>query len=329
MTIKTSELKRNNHYIWKHYLSKWCYDSKNVFFSSEHGKVSSVPFASKNSQCHFYKAKSLTLDQLDFIMDLSKQSIPELHQIHLDRLEPFIEMQELCKVLGENKPEKVEKEFEHFATNTMEDMHTRVENDFRPILDALVEGKFDVLESRDNRNLLITCIFIAQQYMRTKNLKDSMILLTNMKNINFDNKLIDDCWWFVSYLLGMNVSFDLYSTLHERNVAFLVNNTASTFITGDQPVINIHPSQNEDLFISAVGADIYYPLSPKFALVIAESATFGTGRVEVTDEQVDTLNTLMAKRSHTHFFSDQKAQIQKYKKFKGKCHNVLSTFIED
>lgn len=325
--MKELQFKHNNHYVWKHYLSKWSDDEGHVFFSSERDRASQIKYGSKNAQRHFYKARPLTLDQLNFIMDVSKQSIPELHQIHLNTLKPFIEMQELHKILAEDSSEKAKQVFEWFATNTMEEMHTKDENQFKPILDALAEGKFEVLESNVNKSQLITCMFLAQQYMRTKNLKDSMRLLSNVDHVNFDQNLIDSCWWFISYMLGMNVGFDLYTTIHNRNVAFLVNNTPSTFITGDQPVINIHPSQSEDLFISAVGADIYYPLSPKYALVVAESDTFGSGIVEVNESQVNTLNIQMAKRSGTHFFSDQKSQISRYNKYKGRSHTALSEYV--
>ena len=60
------------------------------------------------------------------------------------------------------------------------------------------------------------------------------------------------------FLISNKLTYNFYNHIYTKFI-FLINNSNISFITGDQPIINISNNENSIL---------YYPLSPKYALLI-------------------------------------------------------------
>jgi len=80
----------------------------------------------------------------------------------------------------------------------------------------------------------------------------------------------------------------------------LDNRTDTPFITGDQPIINMHatyePGAPEKL-------EFFYPISPQKAMLLLESSDHSQS---VTAENVLRYNNLIARISHEQVFSNSR-----------------------
>ncbi|ELV8684370.1 DUF4238 domain-containing protein, partial [Vibrio fluvialis] len=110
----------------------------------------------------------------------------------------------------------------------------------------------------------------------------------------------------------------LYQSNHFDNYCMLTNHTEEPFITSDQPVINVHESLTDEIKqVSINECDLYYPLSPKYALIISSSNKYPNGTLKVNLTMVQKLNTKLAKKAHIHIFSSQESVVKRYAKFVG------------
>ncbi|MCL1077377.1 DUF4238 domain-containing protein [Parashewanella spongiae] len=132
-------------------------------------------------------------------------------------------------------------------------------------------------------------------------------------------KTLEESWWFISYTIGLNFAVTLELTQNLHNISLLINKTDIPFITSDQPVINVfdyresgsfEPPKEEEL-------DLYYPISPNTAFMMARSKRFSNGFVHVTEEIVNEMNIKIARMAQTHIFSNSEESIKQYKKYTG------------
>ena len=88
------------------------------------------------------------------------------------------------------------------------------------------------------------------------------------------------------------------------------------YITGDQPVVNTH-SINSGLLDEPTEFEIYYPISPKKAVMITMNDNrFASDTVFVTIEDVKLYNSYIIDRSHEQIFSNSESLLEEltYKK---------------
>ena len=111
----------------------------------------------------------------------------------------------------------------------------------------------------------------------------------------------------------------------------LINHTEEPFITSDQPVVNVHESITDEIKqISVNECDLYYPLSPKYALIISSSNKYPKGALKANLATVQKLNTKLAKNAHIHIFSSQEYVVKNYTKFVGfKDHQIQTQELPD
>jgi Protein of unknown function (DUF4238) len=88
-------------------------------------------------------------------------------------------------------------------------------------------------------------------------------------------------------------------------IAFLKNVTTAPFITGDQPVVNmLDPKATNDL-------ELYYPLSPSLAMVLAKDAgKFPDRERNVTTFEVERYNYEIYDRSEDQLYSNDLAYLR-------------------
>jgi hypothetical protein len=69
----------------------------------------------------------------------------------------------------------------------------------------------------------------------------------------------------------MLVADSLYRARNKYNIVLLDNETAIPFVTGDQPIINVHATFGSG--VPPEKLELFYPLSPKRAMAMFESTT--------------------------------------------------------
>jgi hypothetical protein len=110
----------------------------------------------------------------------------------------------------------------------------------------------------------------------------------------------------MSHMFSVNIGASLFLERKKRKLVLIENNTDLTFITGDQPVINLHGNRPHP----PTTLSLYYPLAPRHALILGEvdedpvPSTDGLARAQVL-----ALNTKIVEASHSQVFGHSEASI--------------------
>ncbi|WP_217581557.1 DUF4238 domain-containing protein [Lysinibacillus sp. GbtcB16] len=132
-------------------------------------------------------------------------------------------------------------------------------------------------------------IFLCTQYYRTKKMKNSVI--RNTKDIA--NKMdadIERMWNVISHILATNLSHSLI--MKKDSKWTLLTNSKSTFITSDQPIVNIKGKYSND--VETEELELYYPISPSKALLISDINNSPKPDIfEINEEEIKKYNSII------------------------------------
>lgn len=319
---KLLEAKKRHHHVWAYYIRGWSIDGRHVFVPV--GKDRIIRPENINQICatqHFYRTSPLTSTQISLIKSISSQSKSSiLRKEHEFLLNDFIELQNRMKLLRiSGLPEsQVHSLEEAIWCNALEDMHGSLERNARSAFNKLRDRMNEKLTQEE---LFLFIEYIAHQFTRTKAFRDKS-LKSNSKTNTIPSIVTDtasQCWWFLSYLFGVNLSFDLQTRRRDCILTLLVNDSETPFITSDQPVINIHPAllgENKQQ-LAEHELDLYYPLSPTVAYVIGQSGQFPAGVTEVNQTNVHELNIRISKTANDIIISNCAESLRPYRKYIG------------
>ena len=326
MSGKQHQAKRNHHHVWAYYMKNWSVNNRDIYFTTKSKKIvfDSVRNVAVNQD--FYRVGNLTEDHLKLIKGLSSVADKKLQRLHMSYLSDFI-LFNLMEQYVEAKnitDDDVIQELKAFRSNGIENLHTAHENEVKHILDKLVEGDLSVLE--DKHRMLNFLTFYAHQMTRTKTMKDN-ILLYKAKDEGIEGdyaRLLKESWWFISYMIGMNVGRSLFSERKYDKHCLLINNTDTPFITSDQPVINAYRKINDVVKPPEEHeCDHYFALSPSVAYMINKSDRFPSGKISVTEDIVEEMNIRIAKSANVNIISNSEDSLKPYRKYVGSWHQKL------
>ena len=322
MVEKNLQPKSKHHHVWANYLSRWSENGRDVYYTTDRGKIAFDSVKGIAMEKGFYKIEYLTDSHVNIIKRFSDKSPGRLREINMNCLNGFLHRQKLEDIYIKNgkKVEEVEEALHATRCNMLEDLHSAHENEVKPIISALAENNFEILD--DSQNLTSFMQFFGHQITRTKAFKDAMIVSTcgaKSRTEKHIAKEIQGCWWFLSYMFGTNIGASLFSTRNEDRHCLLVNTTSCPFVTSDQTIINTHPSLRNDVFEPPEDehCDFYYPLSPNVAYMINRSDRFEAGRVDVSEDIVKELNIKMAKKSNKHIIGKTEECLIPLRKYVG------------
>jgi hypothetical protein len=239
-----STIKKNQHYVWKHYLKPWTTNGQiNCLHDGKPFKASLNKIAQQN---YFYKSNPINIEEIEFA------------KYFIGILDPMAK-ESLSNLLR----------FYHFTANTddylmkcgIEDFHEKVETNFIPLLAKLYMVDLSFLKNIKEKNDF--SIFIGCQYSRTNNMRSR---LTNSKitvpeNVDVENfaKIFS---LFMAEIIGNWVS-------SKAGLQFLNNMTSKHFITSDQPVFNLKGTDSTEIAPSEF--ELFYPISPTQAIILSEN----------------------------------------------------------
>lgn len=208
--------------------------------------------------------------------------------------------------------------------NLVENLHTAHENMVLPILAALAEERLDVLQ--DKQRMIEFMAFFGHQITPTKSFRDSYLRVQprgNSREIDVADA-IKHAWWFISYMLGMNIGLSLFAWREQTGQALLINDSEVPFITSDQPVVNVHSCVSETELSPPAHADFYYPISPRVAYIICDSERFASGKNAVDESTVVELNTKIAAQAMVHIIGDSENAIHPFRTHIGRRYKKTS-----
>ncbi len=260
--------KRKQHYVWQHYLSAWtrnellwCQMEGRRFPSGTNGVAHSRDF---------YRLKEMTpadlriVDQL--IVQRSAPHLRELLQGYIPLFQDIFGMKNLYEASGK-KNEEIENLLEVVINNTEEDLHAHIEQEALSLLALLRDGKEEPFT--DPVKFSSLAAFLAFQYMRTpKIMRASIDAVASSSALMFN---IDASWGLMRTMFATNIGASFTQSRGTMRATFLESHPTISFITSDQPAINVaaHNKVPEEPASELV---LYYPLSPHRALLLAFDA---------------------------------------------------------
>ncbi|MCS6230349.1 DUF4238 domain-containing protein [Shewanella baltica] len=326
---KDLERRKNHHYVWAYYMQRWSFDKRQVYYTTKNNNDIRLEYIKKiAAESHFYRVKPLTLEHVQTIIKWSSKCPNDLHKLHMIYLSDYLIMQSLESRYkqSDKKDEIIDQIIEAWKCNGIENYHTAHELEVRVILDALANRDFSVLDKDENMNDFMA--FIGQQIARTKNIKDTVSNIKDGSRAALDmpsqeladnmKKLMLECWWFMSYMFGMNLGRSLYLDRKDNTHCLLINDTDMSFITSDQPIVNVHQALTDEIRpVEDHESDLYYPISPNVAYMINKSNRFPSGSVQVSVDVVREMNIKVAKRANFHIIGNSEESLKPYKKYVG------------
>jgi len=330
MNKKSLQAKKNHHYVWAHYLARWSDDGKNVWHTTPTGKTILDSVKAFAKEDYFYESKELTPNHIHIIKYLSSLSPKNIQELHEAFLSDFLIVQKLGAVYRARglRDHEADQALHALRCNMMENLHSSHEKEARTVVDVLVSGEISILAKSDN--LIKFVAFFGHQVSRTKSFKEAFSsTFPEASKMGSDaiqiHKLIQDCWWFVSYMFGVNIGWNLYASRSSDSHCLLINDTKTGFITSDQPVINVHPNLEEGEVVPPADdtCDFFFPLSPTAAYMINKSKTFSQGTTLISETVAKQMNEKVAKAARTHIVGADRDTVALYSNIVGTRDKIV------
>ncbi len=157
----------------------------------------------------------------------------------------------------------------------------------------------------DEQSCITLFHFLASQHMRTKGIKVKTIEILKRKN-GLD---VSRIWSIMSHMFATNIGMGVYLERKNRQLVLVENMTDLAFVTGDQPVINLHGDGDKP----PATLSWYYPISPRLALLLPEvDEGPSVSTASLTSAQVDDLNAKIVAASHRQVFAQSRSSLKRY-----------------
>lgn len=293
--------KRRHHHVWQHYLAPWVTSGR--IYCLQEGKVFSSGTTRVAVEKDFYKFHRLTTADEKMIHLLFEKSHPSARQCFLSFQETLMRPFRMIGAIPElaNDPNYLNI-LEQYTSDVLEELHSQVEARFIPILESAMNEDLSFYE--DNRCIAFID-FLTKQYMRTKGVKERSFI--NIEPVG--NADMRRAWSMLSIMFAQNIGASLYRERAERKLMLLKNENKISFITGDQPLINLRAAGVETTHLS-----IYYPISPTRALwlgEVGECCPFSENRLSTVE--VNFLNQKIADASYQQIFSNERTTLESFR----------------
>lgn len=307
-----STIKKRQHYVWRNYLRGWADKKDHIWtLKKDENKILRSNLMGVAQERYFYRVYELTEKEINFMWRFIKEKTPiVVRGFCFDLLKGYTVPAKLKSVLISKgiKNKDIEEIVRSTEINMFEDIHCLFEGFGEKILQC---KSIEDLQSMEDEDWDATLTFMMFQYMRTKNMRTSIISGFNEDSVQW-GALADKVWPLMSAIqaitMGRNLSID--TTIKFK---LLNNKTTLHFLTTDQPIINYVGDISDDKGY-AKALELYYPLSPQIALYIHFNVEQAEKFVveNLNEEQVEPYNKKMIDNSHMWVFSDTQEQLKSY-----------------
>lgn len=296
---------KNQHYVWRHYLDAWAEAGSFWCYRQRDKKLFPTKPKAVASETYFYEIHKFSEEDIAFLEAfINRASDKRLRDLNLD----FLRLKQLSFELRErlqyaNLPQEAEVALERelrIAEKTLgEHYHTGVENKNADILECL--RRQDASFYNDETRCGDFLYFICHQYFRTARMRRVITDVARPIPGHDPHRTGNvEC-----HLYATNVSVGLFRERRAYKIVFLQNATATPFITGDQPIINLlDPHGTNDL-------ELFYPLSPLLAMILSkDNNKFPTQNRHMTELEIEHYNHAIYERSEDQLYASEKAYLQ-------------------
>ena len=305
------EKKRHHHYVWRYYLRPW--SSNNKIACLREGKFFEPNLMGIGQKRDFYKLKEVNSDELEFIKQLiivrSREHLQKLHSRFVRQYNYIFQFKKYIESKDINDKEIYDL-LEALIHNLEEDLHTDIELTAIKYIESILREDIQFYDT--DEGCMDFIYFLSVQYWRTERSKQSAIeAVGNITTINFEN-----VWNILSHIFAINMGWVLYAERKVFKMVLLKNETVKELITGDQPVINALASLGLSK-IPPTDIELYYPVSPKLAILISEREEYRSARLKLLNEsEVISYNNMIVENSLSQIYATSVRVLEEYKDFK-------------
>lgn len=339
---KRENVKKDHHYVFQRYMQEWTDPRENaVWVLREKKKLFSTGTAGVGFAKNFYSIKAIN-DQESKLLDLYmstmqpavKQQMENFRDAYLvavknkeiiDILEKYIyHLENAKKNIPDSEIVEIKKQLEALKdinkkqiNNPMEDYYCEIEGELSTFFETVRKDGIGFYYTLDKNHRYEFLLDICIQYFRTQALKERWVAnfgreLRNLEGIqkyglDMDRIDLNNLAVFIMWHLQIATA----TALLEKNamVTLIRNNTHVSFITGDQPIINLKYDYSSG-DTSPTDLELYYPISPYLALLINEKTT--KKEVAIDEKQVKELNQAIFRASKDFIIGNSKELLALY-----------------
>jgi hypothetical protein len=293
--------KRRQHHVWQEYLKAWSVDG--LLYCLMDGRIFPTGTTVVAVEQHFYKIGKLSAADIALIKFLLID-VKGVHPLTREAHEDFLKLVTI-PALFEGEGADLDDLIDTFHTNALEDYHAGIEASFLPLLERALNK--DISFYSDKQSCIALFHFLASQHMRTKGIKEKAIEILKRKR-NLD---VSRIWAIMSHMSAKNIGMSLYLEREKRRLILLENTTDLAFITGDQPIINLHGDGERP----PEALSWYYPIAPRLALLLPEvNEEPPIATTSLTSGQVSDLNARIFAASYRQVFAQSRPALEPYSK---------------
>ncbi|WP_282143185.1 DUF4238 domain-containing protein [Cellulophaga baltica] len=280
---------KKQHYVWREYLRKWSINDQIPTLFLDIKKIEITNLVNVAQKRFFYRFNQLSENEINFLkigIDDSPEPIKGL-------LNDLLNVQNRLKEVSNHTNKSV---IERLEKNGYERLHTIIESKGKKLIDC---KNLDDLKLFDNDNdKSDALIYLTVQYFRTKkrrdDIKNAQLPLSDV--IDFDK-----IFPIMSLIMALGIAYNLFDVESVSYTLLEINND-STFITADQPVVNLL-SELKDENGKTKELEYYYPLSPKHAIKVNfEDHQKKYSLMNPHKDEIDKLNNRIISESNSFVF---------------------------
>jgi Protein of unknown function (DUF4238) len=296
---------KNQHYVWRHYLDAWAAEDTFCCYFQKNEKLLPTQPKAVASQTYFYEIRQLTDADKKFLDEVISKATDERlrdlnrNYVKLTQLSFDLRAQLRDESLRSEVRGGLEERLRWVQRNLVEHYHAGIENQCQDILDWL-RSENDAFY-RDKARCSHFLYFLCLQYFRTAKMREGIGSVASSVPGHDQRRTAA----ILNHIYATNVAAGLYLERKAYRIVFLKNAMSIPFVAGDQPVVNmLDPRATDDL-------ELYYPLSPRLALVLTKDAIASPGRTRnVTAFEVERYNYAIYSASEDQIYSNHASYLR-------------------
>ncbi|QZT36678.1 DUF4238 domain-containing protein [Halosquirtibacter xylanolyticus] len=271
---------KRQHYVWRAYLRSWSHNDK-IFFKRG-DIIAKTSLMNVGHRKVFYRLSELSNIEKEFIFDSIHKIAPSDISSLFDDIQFDLELLEFTNSHPESfNQDYIEKDYNNYD-QYIERYHGIIENYGKNLIKC--RSLFSLNKCVHEEGILNIMIFLFVQYYRTNAIKEAFV---NDKVFEADKKILSKTWNILSFCIAIVEAYN--SSNKKLRFKFLVNKTKQSFITGDQPIFN---HLNTHFKKCSHDVELYYPLSPQYALLVKFNETNG-----------DQISEMVLDEAAVHYFN--------------------------
>jgi len=298
-------IKKRHHHVPQLYLKRWATDGKlwclrgDTIFSTKPLNLANRHF--------FYQTEDVSVEDLAPYWELAKHMTDaDDREAMKDWIRDYWDLAQMVRgIIGrEDELPALADQIHRLQKNSVEDEYSI----FEPILELFL-GFVDLDTTHFYHDDIWETLVqvLADQYFRTVGQRakgDAFGRLVQDKTFNRG-------WQVRNKLFAKILASSFLRRRDDHALVLLRNQTSVPFLTGDQPVINIHAHQHFER--KAKAFEIYYPVSPSRAVMLVQKYDETTDTLDISlTAHVHGFNQLMRNNAHSELYASTPCVLRPY-----------------